>query len=414
MIAAALLAAAVALGAGAADSAPRADRPGLADTVVALQNAGVAAARAGDFELAVERLEEAHRLSMGHAAVRDNLAQALLGLGDRRRRAGDLDGAMRVLDRSLRLRPDHVEARRLLGRVLIDLDDFGGAVVHLRRAQDLVPDERTAALLARTETDAEAVRGGIVLPTPRLRVVAHPDVLPAAQRAVIDLEAALDAAERVVGRPPRRPISVVVYGPGAFGLSGAPDWAAGLYDGKVRLRADEIGAPASLRRTAAHEFSHALLEQAAPGRFPVWIHEGVSILAAEESRSPFDPPPALAASAAARAAGRRAERDGRWVPLADLDAAFARATEVADTTGRGLSGRPPSGDPFARWTPEPDVALLYAEAEIFVRHVREAYGPARLADLIAAVAAGADPLRALEEATLRTVAQVDEEVRRSL
>lgn len=359
---------------------------------LALQNAGVAAANRGDLEVALERLEEARRLAPDHETVGANLAEVLLALGARRREGGDLEEAVRLLDRAARIRPDDARIRALLGRTLYDLDEYAAAAEHLRRAVALEPDTRLAEALARAETDAEVVLGGLVFPHPRFRLVAPADLFAVAQGILPEIERALDAAERVAGRPARRPVSVLLYPAGSFPRSGAPDWAGGFYDGKVRLRVGEPLDPEALRRTAAHEFAHAILEQAAPGRFPIFLHEGIAILAAVEARDPFAP---LVPSAAAGIA-RRAADEGRWIPIEDLEASFRLAADSAAAADG------------------PDVALLYAEVEVLVRHLRDSYGPARLADVVASVSGGARPAEALENATLRPLGDLDEEVRRSL
>lgn len=378
---------------------------------IALQNAGVAAARAGQFEIAIERLEEARRLAPGNPTIRANLADVLVGWAHLRWTEGASDEAARLAERATRLidgeeRPRAAfVAHRLLGWALYDLDEYASAAHHLRRAAALRADPAVEALAARAETDAEIFRGSVPLPTERLRVAAPPELLGAARSALPDLEEAYDAAERVVGAgglDRRRPVSVLVYPADRFDRSGSPEWAAGFFDGKVRLRLDEAGPdgrlPAHVLRVARHEFAHALLEAIAPRRVPIWLHEGIAILAADAGGAG-----ALSGgtgpSAAARAAGRRAIDDDRWVPLPALEDAF-RLLIGADTA-----------DPFAR-PPEP--ALLYAEAEIFARHIVETYGAGRLADLVAAIAGGAEPLAALEEVTLRSPLMLDEEVRRSL
>lgn len=56
----------------------------------------------------------------------------------------------------------------------------------------------------------------------------------------------------------------------------APDWSAGLYDGRVRVLVDaESGVDDTLRATLRHELTHAVLH-AVGQPLPTWLHEGLA------------------------------------------------------------------------------------------------------------------------------------------
>jgi hypothetical protein len=88
----------------------------------------------------------------------------------------------------------------------------------------------------------------------------------------------LEEAAQTTGTPRRAELTVVVY-PSADDFRAstkAPSWAAGLYDGAVRLPADprfELGVSLS---TLRHEVMHAQLH-AAVGCMPVWFNEGAAM-----------------------------------------------------------------------------------------------------------------------------------------
>ena len=56
-----------------------------------------------------------------------------------------------------------------------------------------------------------------------------------------------------------------------FRTSGAAEWSAGVFDGRVRV---SIQSPAQTRATASHELVHACL--ASTGDWPAWLHEGLA------------------------------------------------------------------------------------------------------------------------------------------
>jgi hypothetical protein len=66
-------------------------------------------------------------------------------------------------------------------------------------------------------------------------------------------------------------------------ITRAPDWAAGAYDGTIRVpMRGALDKSAELDRVLAHEFTHALVRSLA-GNVPTWLNEGLA--AASESES---------------------------------------------------------------------------------------------------------------------------------
>lgn len=82
----------------------------------------------------------------------------------------------------------------------------------------------------------------------------------------------------VLGTFPNQPIPVVVYTPEEFvDISGAPAWAAGSYDGTIRVPArGALDNPAELDRVLAHELVHAFVRTLAPRGVPAWLSEGLA------------------------------------------------------------------------------------------------------------------------------------------
>jgi hypothetical protein len=114
-------------------------------------------------------------------------------------------------------------------------------------------------------------------------VASYPREGAAAERIgeVLDmLERARDHVGRLSGIEAARQIPVVVYEAVDFGqAAGAPDWAAGTFDGKIRisielLEEDRLRFADALR----HEYMHAALCERTGARVPAWIHEGLANL----------------------------------------------------------------------------------------------------------------------------------------
>jgi hypothetical protein len=126
----------------------------------------------------------------------------------------------------------------------------------------------------------------------------------------------LEEAAKVVGTERRDRVTVIVYGSvdEFHEVGGAPRYAAGMYDGAVKLP-PAYGDFGVRTKTLRHELMHAQLH-ATVGCMPVWLNEGAAQQFAQEIP---------------QGAWLRALRDKRVVPLAKLE-----SSHVADFGTRDL------------------------------------------------------------------------------
>jgi hypothetical protein len=101
---------------------------------------------------------------------------------------------------------------------------------------------------------------------------------------------ALEEAYRTVGAVfdlyPEEKLSVTLYPNRPYDPAHRhPGWAAGSYDGKLRLHTQgALAQKASLKATVFHEYAHALFRLAAGGTAaPAWVNEGLAELAADKA-----------------------------------------------------------------------------------------------------------------------------------
>ncbi len=75
-----------------------------------------------------------------------------------------------------------------------------------------------------------------------------------------------------------RQVVVMLYDADDFReISGLPHWAAGLYDGKIRMPFNNSGFnDAELKALTAHEMTHAFVAAISASRAPAWINEGLA------------------------------------------------------------------------------------------------------------------------------------------
>jgi hypothetical protein len=132
----------------------------------------------------------------------------------------------------------------------LDSVDFADPSFHLQvpTGTDPQTSQRLAAVLAETRKYVEAVLGLQVVRTVNVRVFPSQDF---------------------------------------YRISQLPEWAVGSFDGKIRLKVEDIaGDGRHLANLLAHELAHAIIGGHMQAEVPAWFHEGIAQLCepyAEES-----------------------------------------------------------------------------------------------------------------------------------
>ncbi|WP_303720247.1 peptidase MA family metallohydrolase [Malonomonas rubra] len=97
--------------------------------------------------------------------------------------------------------------------------------------------------------------------------------------AVLDvLEEAYNWVGSQLDYYPQEQVTVLLYSHQEFReLTRSPDWAGGLYDGKIRLPVGGISKVNDyVRILLYHEYMHVALNDLAKGNLPVWLNEGLA------------------------------------------------------------------------------------------------------------------------------------------
>jgi hypothetical protein len=225
------------------------------------------------------------------------------------------DEALVELNRSLELDPDLTAARELLGLVLYRRGDVRAAIREYERLTaggPVVP--RAVDYLERWRRESD-LRDQMTLTAGDGYTVSF-DGPPDAEIAT-RTKAALDKATQRIGQAllalPLAPVSVVLYTSEQFrDITRAPDWAAGAYDGIVRIPVrDALGDQRELDRVVAHEFTHAVVHALAARGVPTWLNEGLATVLESDVPGPVE-----------RAAA--ADPNVQLVPLGLLGTSFGR------------------------------------------------------------------------------------------
>jgi hypothetical protein len=190
------------------------------------------------------------------------------------------DDAKSELDRALALDPKLASARQLLGQVLHRRGDLPGAMrVYESLATDPAADKTTPATLDRWRREFDLqLRMRQTYGDHFAVSFEGPAEEALATKTVAALTDAMDRICAVLNTYPTRTIPVVLYTTEQFtDITRAPSWAAGAYDGVIRVpmrgALDEEG---ELDRVLAHELTHALVRTLATSAIPIWLNEGLA------------------------------------------------------------------------------------------------------------------------------------------
>lgn len=356
---------------------------------VQLNRQGIEALRQGDAETAIARFRQALSFDSTDRTLRENLGQALLMRGEILfRSGGDGDEVMEMVEEAATL-TEIPRVQQLRGLVRLSQRDYAAAEVALLEVTTLQPGnslawqalgsvyEATSRFEMALESweralDIEPDNSSLRQNLDRLRreeTLARKMTSDYSSSFVIQYEGEanedlgqeiLDILEQAYAELgseynlyPSFQIPVILYGNKDFSsVTEAPEWVAGLYDGKIRIPLGGVRrVEAPFRQLLYHEYSHVLIQHLGRGNVPLWLNEGLAMLA---GRSQFAPPLLVL---------EKAVREGETLSFAELENAF-----------RG-------SDPVL-------VRLAYEQSYVLVRHLVKNFGWYQIPDILRELAGG--------------------------
>ena len=183
-------------------------------------------------------------------------------------------------ERALALDPKLTQARALLGQIQYRIGDRLLAVRTYETLVAMAPDDREArATLERWQREAD------LHDRMRQAIGSHftvsfegPAEAALAAEALELLDRAYWRIGQLLGTYPSEPVAVVLYTGEQFrDITRAPSWAAGAYDGVIRVpMRGALDQREELDRVLSHEFTHALIRTLAARGVPAWLNEGLA------------------------------------------------------------------------------------------------------------------------------------------
>jgi tetratricopeptide (TPR) repeat protein len=218
-----------------------------------------------------------------------------------------------LLKRAVDIEPRLLQAAMLLGEIASRIGDLDLAIKTYEHVLALAPaNTAVRARLDAWRSEAKVHSGFEAYKDDRFTIMFDgPAQQQLAARATTTLGAAFWRISATLGSSPASPITVIFYTQQQFrDITGAPEWAAGGFDGQIRLPL--AGAATNLAdfdRVLIHELTHAMVQKLAPRNVPAWLHEGLALHFEGHD---------------AASAGRRLARARLMVPLRALEEGFSR------------------------------------------------------------------------------------------
>lgn len=324
-----------------------------------LNNRGVQEAQAGHVEQGVILLRQAVDLAPHDAQIRKNLSGVLTDWATQLEQRGLVTEAIAALEEAVQRNADNGQALVRLGDLYyVTQDELSRAIELWKHAHGKLPTaqwQRVAQRISQAERDLRLERAftGITTDHFRIRFEGTEQTQTIATLGET-LEREYARLAKTMNTTIPSGFTVIVYTNERFQrVIGQRDWALGLYDGRIRLRLDDLGTPRNTQ-ILAHELAHAFLAETYGSRIPIWLHEGFA-----QVHEPAQP----------LTVRQQKLLDGiltrtQWVPLTWL------------------------GRRFIQPSSREDVERAYMEARVVVEFLIERYGAARFQAFLKQLASG--------------------------
>jgi len=234
---------------------------------------GVEQLKRGEYQDARDSFEEAVRIN-------DASPDGHFGLGMANFHLREDSDAEKAFTRVIEIRPRDSEPYKMLGELYYRMDDFEQARRSWEKAVALEPaNAGLRARLERIKREHKTERDFNRDVTSNFLVKYEGREKISAGRIVLAiLEDAYGDVGKELSYYPSHEIQVILYSNKQFqDVTRAPDWSAGIYDGKIRMPIGGIEKETpALRRILYHEYTHAVVRAITP-RVPSWLNEGLAM-----------------------------------------------------------------------------------------------------------------------------------------
>ncbi len=290
-------------------------------------------------------------------------------------RRGHFTSATSFLQDALRLDPKLAMAHEFIGMILYKRERIADAIKSWKKAilHDKKRKKHLDSMIAKAKRELAIEEKMQILRsthfTCKFGDAQNRDVANEVLRMLEDAYAKIGADFRTY---PQETLTAILYVDREFrGATRAQGWAAGIYDGKIRVPIRNFAnSRNSIRKTLFHEYTHFVVSQICK-RVPAWMNEGLA--QRMEGLDPLAPSPLL----------RAAQEKKSLKSLQRLSASFATIRDAKT------------------------VRLAYAESLSFIGYLERHFGMSRVIDVLRRLGKGEKINRALSQVYGRDLQELE-------
>jgi tetratricopeptide (TPR) repeat protein len=235
-------------------------------------------ANSNEYESALDNIRQGLKYLPLDDVLKKNLYVILLNYSGYLQKNKRYDKALARALEAVSLMPNDAAACIVAGNLYYNQDKFGDALKYLKRAHTLDPQNPDIKKRVEALERERPVESGFGTKAKSYFKIRFDKDIGAEYAGIIlnILNEARKALRDKYGLSSEEIIPVIIYDDGQFEqATDQPSWTQGLYDGKSRLRDQDISRDdKNLKRLLFHEYSHAVLYLNLGADVPVWLNEG--------------------------------------------------------------------------------------------------------------------------------------------
>ena len=212
--------------------------------------------------------------------LRPNDSEILLKLANAQIKLEKNFAAMEILENLAEKFPKNAKYHKSLAKVLYNTGNSQEAIYHLTQATEINPNDKDALLLLKK------ARMEFSFAQKAQKFESEHFILSCNEKFSVEwgelLLEILENAYNNIGQTlhffPEEKAQVIIFETNEFKRAhDLPNWAGGLYDGKIRLPVSSKNLrPEFLKGAVFHEYTHHVVYLLSAGKCPIWLNEGLA------------------------------------------------------------------------------------------------------------------------------------------